>query len=43
VGGYFSGTLEGGRMGDHKEFFGEVLGRFLVYCIFYYCDIHNHA
>jgi hypothetical protein len=32
VGGYFSGTLEGGQMRDNLEFFGEVLGLFLVYC-----------
>jgi len=43
VGGYFSGTLEGGRMGDNLEFFGEVLGPFLVFCLFYYYIIHIHA
>jgi len=31
VGEYFSRTLEGGRMGDNLEFFGEVLGLLLVY------------
>jgi len=31
VGGYFPGTLEGGRMGDNLEFFGEVWGLFLVF------------
>ena len=31
VGGYCSGTLEGGRMADNLEFFGEVLGLFLVF------------
>jgi len=31
VGGYFPGTLEGGRMGDNFEIFGEVLGLFLVF------------
>jgi len=36
VGGYFSGTLEGGRMGDNLEFSGEVLGLFLVFCLFYF-------
>jgi len=43
VGGYFSGTLEGGRMGDNLDFFGEVLGPFLVFCLFYYYIIHIHA
>jgi hypothetical protein len=43
VGGYFSGTLEGGRMGDNLEFFGEVLGLFLVFCLFCYYIIHIHA
>jgi len=43
VGGYSSGTLEGGRMGDNLEFFGEVLGLFLVFCLFYYYIIHIHA
>ena len=32
MGGYFSGTLESGRMSDNLEFFGEVLGLFLVFC-----------
>ena len=36
VGGYYSGTLEGGRMGDNLEFFGEVSGLFLLFCLFYY-------
>jgi len=43
VGGYFSGTLEGGRMGDNLECFGEVLGLFLVFCLFYYDIGHIHA
>ena len=43
MGGYFSATLEGGRMGDNLEFFGEVLGLFLVFCLFYYYIIHIHA
>ena len=43
VGRYFSGTLEGGQMGDNLEFFGEVLGLFLVFCLFYYYIIHIHA
>jgi len=43
VGGYFSGTLDGGRMGDNLEFFGDVLGIFLVFCLFYYYIIHIHA
>jgi len=34
VGGYFPGTLEIGRMGDNLEFFGEVLGLFLVFCLY---------
>jgi len=34
VGGYLSGTLEGGRMGDNLEFFWEVLGPYLVFCLF---------
>ena len=33
-GGYFSATLEGGRMGDNLELFGQVLGLFLVFCLF---------
>jgi len=43
LGGYFCGSLEGGRMGDNFEFFGEVLGLFLVFCLFYYYIIHIHA
>ena len=43
MGGYFSGTLEGGRMGDNLEFFGEVLGLFLVFCLFYYYIGYIHA
>jgi len=43
VGAYFSGTLEGGQMGDNLEFFGEVLGLFLVFCLLYYYIIHIHA
>jgi len=43
VGGYFSGTLEGGRMGDNLEFLGEVLGLLLVVCLLYYYMIHIHA
>jgi len=43
LGGYFSGTLEGGWMGDNLEFFGEVLGLFLVFCLFYHYIIHIHA
>ena len=43
MGGYFSGTLEGGWMGDNMEFFGEVLGRFLVFCLFDYYSIHIHV
>jgi len=43
VGVYFSGTLEGGQMGNNLEFFGEVLGLFLVFCFFYYYIIHIHG
>jgi len=43
VGGYFSGTLEGRRMCESLEFVGEVLGFFLVFCLFYYYIIHIHA
>jgi len=30
-------------MGDNLEFFSEVLGLFLVFCLFYYYIIHIHA
>jgi len=30
VGGYFSGTWEGGWMGDNLEFFGCVFGVFFI-------------
>jgi len=43
VGGYFSGTLKDGQMGDNLEVSGEVLGLFLGFCLFYYCMIHIHA
>ena len=43
VGGYFSSTLNGGWIGDNLEFFGEVLGVFLVFCLFYYNIMHIHA
>jgi len=43
VGGYFSGTLEGGWMADNLRFFGEVLGLFLVFCVFDYYIIHIDA
>jgi len=43
VGGYFSGTLEGGQMGDNLELFGEVLGLCSVFCLFYYYTGHIHA
>ena len=43
VGRYFSGTLEGGWTGNNLEFFGEVLGLFLVFCLFYCYIIHIHA
>ena len=43
MGGYLSGTLEGGRMGHNLEFFGEDMSLFLVFCLFYYYIIHIHA
>jgi len=43
VGGYISGTLVGGRMGDSLEFFGEVLGLFFVFYLFYHYIGHIHA
>jgi len=43
VGEYIAGTLEGGWIGDNLEFFGEVLGLFLVFCLFYYHMGHIHA
>jgi len=43
LGGYFGGTFEGGRMGNNLECFGEVLGLFLVFCLYYYYIIHIHA
>jgi len=43
AGGYFSGTLEGGQMGDNLEFLSEVLGDFLVFCLFYYYISHIYA
>jgi len=42
-GGYFSSTLEGGWMGDNLEYFAEVLGLFLVFCLSYYYICHIHA
>jgi len=43
VGGNFSGTLNCGQMGDNWEFFGEVLGLFLLFCLFYYYIGQIHA
>jgi hypothetical protein len=43
VSGYFSCSLEGGRIGHNLEFFGKVLGLFLVVCGFYYYIIYIHA
>jgi len=43
VGGYFSGALPCGQMGNHLACFGEVLGLFLVCCSLYYYIIHIHA
>jgi hypothetical protein len=40
---YFSGTLKGGWMGENSEFFGEVFGLFLVFCLFHYYINHIHA
>jgi len=42
VGGYLSGTLESGWMGDNLEFFGEVLGIFMEFYLFYYYIGHIH-
>jgi len=39
----FSGSLEGGWKGDNLEFFGEVLGLFLVYSLFHCYIIHIPA
>jgi hypothetical protein len=43
VGGYLSGTIEGGCMGNNLNLFGEVLGLFLGFCLDYYNVIHIHA
>jgi len=43
VGGNFSGTLDGGRMGDNLEFLGEVLGLFFLLCLLYHYIIHIDA
>lgn len=43
VGGYFSGTSEGRLMGNNLELFGEFLGFFLVFRLFYYYIIHIHV
>ena len=43
MGGYFSCTLEGRQMGDNLEFFGEVLGLFLVCCVCIYYIGHSDA
>jgi hypothetical protein len=43
VGVYFSGTLEGGWMGDNLMVFGEVLGVFWVFGLIYYYIIHIHT
>jgi hypothetical protein len=34
--GHFSGNLEGAWMGNNLEFFGEVLGLSLVFCVWYH-------
>jgi hypothetical protein len=39
----FSGTSDGGRMGDYSEFFGEIFSLFLVLHLFHYYIIHIHA
>jgi len=36
VGGFFSGTLQGGQMCDNLEFFGDILGLFLALSLFDY-------
>ena len=43
VGAYFSGSWDGGQMSDNLDFFGEVLGLILVFCLFHYYIIHIHA
>jgi hypothetical protein len=43
VGGYLSGTIEGGCMGNNLNLFGEVLGLILVFCLDYYNVSHIHA
>jgi len=43
AGGNLSDTLKGGQTGDNLDLFGEVLGHFLVFCVFYYYIIHIHA
>jgi len=43
VGRDFHDTLKGGCMGNNLEFFSEVLGLFLVFCLFYNNIIHLHA
>jgi len=40
---YFSGTLEGGWIGDCLEFAGEVLSLFWVFCVHYDYISHIHA
>jgi hypothetical protein len=41
--GYFSCTLEGGQMGDNFVFFSEVLGLFLMFCLYFYYIIQIQA
>jgi len=43
VGGYFSGTLQHGWMGDNSEFLGGVLGLLLVFSLFHYYIIYIRA
>ena len=43
MGGNFSGTLEGGWISDNLEVFCEVLGLFLVFCLFDYYITHIHV
>jgi len=43
MGGYISGNLEGGWMGDNLECFGDVLGLFLVLSSISYNFGHIHA
>lgn len=43
MGGWLSGILECGQIGDNLELFSEVLGHFLVVGLYYYYIVHIHA